>query len=219
MKRTIVIVAALGVTLALTGCSNKKMLAEKDAQIGELQSEISRLNQQVTNLETDLAQQQKMYADLKNSLADLEQQNKILMEEKDGLAHITLDGSATFGSAQAWLTDDAKTTLDRIWGVLQKYPDRRILIEGHTDNRNISAEYQDKFATNWELSSARANAVLHYLTAKHKVDYSRFGTVGYGPSRPVASNDTAAGRARNRRVVITVGSSLQIEQRMSQPQS
>jgi chemotaxis protein MotB len=217
--KNMLIVITLGAALALTGCSNTKMLAQKDAQIGELQSEVTRLNQEVSNLENDVAQQQKLNAELKSSLADLEQQKKILMEEKDGLTHITMDGAATFGSAQAWLTDDAKNTLDRIWGVLRNYPDRRILIEGHTDNRNISTDYQVKYPTNWELSTARALSVLHYLTAKYKVDYARFAAVGYGPSQPVASNDTAAGRAQNRRVVITVGSSARIEQRMSQPNS
>ncbi len=218
MKTTLIVVA-LGAALALTGCSNKKLMAEKEAQIEELQTEITRLNQEVNGLEQDVAQQQKMNEQLKSSLADLERQKKILMEEKDGLTHITMDGAATFGSAQALITVDAKNTLDRIWGVLKDYPDRRILIEGHTDNRNIPVDYQTKWATNWELSTARALSVLHYLTGKYKVDYARFAAVGYGPSQPVASNDTAAGRAQNRRVVITVGSSAQIAKRMSNPNS
>ncbi len=210
------IVMVLATALALTGCSNKKMLAEKDAKIGDLQSEVTKLNQQLASAQSDLDQQKKMNAQLKSSLSDLEGQKKLWMEEKNGLMHITLDGAATFGSAQAWLTDDAKVTLDRIWGVLKDYPDRRILIEGHTDNRNIGAAYREKFATNWELSSARALAVLHHLTAKHKADYARFAVVGYGPSVPIADNTTAAGRAKNRRVVITIGSSAQIQQRVSQ---
>jgi chemotaxis protein MotB len=214
--RPIGIVVVLGAALALTGCSNKKMLAEKDARIGDLESEVTRLNQQVQTVESDLEQQKRMNEQLKGSLSDLEQQNKILMEEKDGLTHITLDGSATFGTAQAWLTDDAKSTLDRIWAVLQDYPDRRILIEGHTDSRPIAMSYRDRFASNWELSSARAHEVLHYLRAKHHADENRLAAVGYGPSQPVASNDTAEGRAQNRRVVITVGSAMQIERRIAQ---
>jgi chemotaxis protein MotB len=216
--KPIFVVALVGL-VALTGCSNKKLMAEKESQIGELQSEVTRLNQEISSLEGDVAEQQKLNAQLKSSLADLEKQNKLLIEEKNGLMHITLDGAATFGSAEAWLTDDAKHTLDRIWGVLKDYPDRRILIEGHTDNRNISVDYQVKWPTNWELSTARAMSVLHYLTGKYKVDYARFAAVGYGPSQPVASNDTAAGRAQNRRVVITVGSSAQIEKRVSQSNS
>jgi chemotaxis protein MotB len=204
--------AALVAALTLTGCSNKKLIAEKDATIGDLQSEVTELNQQVATLQTDLEQQRRMNEQLKGSLSDLEQEKKLWLEEKDGLTHITLDGSATFGPAEAWLTEDAQTTLDRIWDVLKDYPDRRILIEGHTDDRDIAASYRHVYATNWELSSARAHSVLHYLTARHKADNARFAVAGYGPSRPIASNDTAEGRAQNRRVVITIGSELQIEQ-------
>jgi chemotaxis protein MotB len=209
----VVVAAALAVS---AGCSNKDLIKQKDAQIGDLQSQVTTLNQKVDDLNSQVDQQQKMSDELKSSLADLERQNKVLIQQKDGLTHITLDGAATFGTAQAWLTADARNTLDRIWNVLQNYPDRRILIEGHTDNRPIAMSYREHFASNWELSTARANAVLHYLAAKHQLDTSRVAAVGYGPSVPVADNATAAGRAQNRRVVITVGSQLQIEQRVSQ---
>jgi chemotaxis protein MotB len=209
---TVVMVAAL----ALTGCSNKKMMEQKDAQIGDLQSEVTKLNQQLSSTQDDLQQQEKMNAQLKSSLSDLERQKKLLMEEKNGLTHITLDGAATFGTAQAWLTADAKSTLDRMWDVVKDYPDRRILIEGHTDNRPIAMSYRNTFATNWQLSTARAEVVLHYLIAKHKVDPAMFAVVGYGPSMPVASNATAEGRAQNRRVVIMVGSKTRIEQRVAE---
>ncbi len=204
----VAVVAVAGLLAA--GCSSK----EKDLRIGDLESQVNTLNDQVTDLNKQLDQQKKMNEDLKGSLADLQDQKKILMEQKDGLTHITLDGAATFGTAEAWLTADAKSTLDRIWGVLQKYPDRRILVEGHTDNRAIAPSFRDHFKSNWELSTARANAVLHYLVDKHNADPSRLAAVGYGPTMPVADNSTADGRAKNRRVVITVGSKLQIEQRM-----
>lgn len=205
-------IAVVAAGLAMTGCSNKELMQQKDAQIGDLQTQVSQLNEQVNTLKADLDQQQRMNAELKTAL---ETEKRAWMEEKDGLTHITLDGSAAFGTAQAWLTDDAKGTLDQIWGVLANYPDRRILVEGHTDNRPIAASYTNVFATNWELSSARAHAVLHYLVAKHNADASRLAAVGYGPSMPVADNSTAEGRAANRRVVITIGSKLQIEQRMA----
>jgi chemotaxis protein MotB len=206
-------------TFALAGCSNKELMKQQEAQIGDLQSQVTELNQEVSTLKSDLREQENMNADLKRELSDLESQNRVLMEEKDGLTHITMDGSATFGTAQAWLTNDAKETLDRVWGVLNNYPDRRILVEGHTDNRSIASSYRNVFKSNWELSSARAHAVLHYLESKHAADPSRLAAVGYGPSMPVASNDTADGRASNRRVVITVGSKLQIERRIAETAS
>lgn len=213
----IVITSVVAVALvASAGCSNKELMKQKDAQIGDLQTQVNDLNKKVDDLNSELGQQKKMTDDLNQSLADLKQQNKVLIDQKDDLTHITLNGSATFGTAEAWLTADAKTTLDRIWDVLQNYPDRRILIEGHTDNRPIASSFRDHFKSNWELSTARANAVLHYLVGKHHLDENRIAAVGYGASVPVADNSTAAGRAQNRRVVITIGSKLNIEKRMQQ---
>jgi len=211
MKNSGVITLAVVAGLLAAGCSSK----EKDLRIGELESQVSTLNQELSGVNSELDQQRKMNEDLKRSLSDLQNDNRILMQEKDGLTHITLDGAATFGTAQPWLTADARNTLDRIWDVLRDYPDRRILIEGHTDSRPIAPTFRDHFKSNWELSSARAHEVLHYLVNTHHADPERLAAVGYGPSMPVADNATPEGQAQNRRVVITVGSKLQIEQRIS----
>jgi chemotaxis protein MotB len=202
--------------VAVVGCSKKALIQQKDAEIASLQSSVAELQGQVSELQSSLEQQRKMTEELNSELADLRDQQRILIEERDGLTHITLDGAATFGTAQADLTDDAKGILDRVWDVLQNYPDRRILIEGHTDSRPIAMTYREKFASNWELSSARAHSVLHYLRYQHKADPSRMAAVGYGASVPVADNSTLEGRAQNRRVVITVGSKMDIEARISQ---
>ncbi len=74
-------------------------------------------------------------------------------------------------------------------------------IEGHTDSRDVStARIQD----NWELSAARALTLFRYFTVRAGIDPARFTVVGYGEQRPIATNLTAAGRARNRRVTITL---------------
>jgi chemotaxis protein MotB len=142
----------------------------------------------------------------------------VWLEEKDGLTFITLDGGATFGTAQADLTNDGTELIDRVWTVLQNYPDRRVLVEGHTDSRPIAPGFRWKYASNWELSSARAHAVLHYLESKYAIEPNRLAAVGYGENDPVADNGSAEGRAQNRRVVITVGSKSSVEQRKSEAQ-
>lgn len=78
--------------------------------------------------------------------------------------------------------------------------DARISVEGHTDDVPIATE---QFPSNWELSSARAASVLRFL-AGQGIDTERMRAVGYAETRPVATNDTAEGRAQNRRVEITV---------------
>lgn len=206
------IVLALATVLAATGCSKKELIAQKDAEIADL-------NARVTSLEGELAEQKRLSDDLNTQLADLMDQQRILVEEKDGLTQITLDGKATFGSANADLTKDGRETLDRVWDVLQNYPDRRILIEGHADSRPIRDTYRHVFPSNWELSSARALSVLHYVEGKFGPEPDRLAAVGYGEYMPVADNVTSEGRAANRRVVITVGSKMAIEQRRIQSES
>ena len=208
MNRTTTMTLALVAVLAAAGC-NKGLIKEQKAQIADLESRNHAL-------EGELEEQQKMTDDLNTQLADLQTQQKVLIEEKDGLTQITLDGSASFNSADATLTHDGKETVDRIWSVLQNYPDRRILIEGHADNRPIGANARQYYASNWELSSARAHSVLHYVENKYGTEPERLAAVGYGEFAPVADNETREGRAQNRRVVITVGSKMAIQQRQIQ---
>jgi chemotaxis protein MotB len=102
------------------------------------------------------------------------------------------------------VTDDGKRILDKIWSALAAYPDKDILVEGHTDNVPIAQKYQGKYKSNWELSCARSLAVLHYLRGQAGANPARYGAVGYGEYRPVGDNSTEAGRKQNRRVVIVV---------------
>lgn len=205
MNRTTTMIAAI-VLLAAAGCSKKELIAQKDAEIADLTARNAAL-------EGELEEQQKMTQELNTQLADMQEQQRVLVEEKDGLTQITLEGSATFLPANAGLTQDGKEVIDTVWDVLQNYPDRRILIEGHADNRPISSHYRTVFQSNWELSSARAHSVLHYVENKFQPEPDRLAAVGYGEYMPVADNDTSEGRAANRRVVITVGSKMAIQQR------
>jgi chemotaxis protein MotB len=77
-------------------------------------------------------------------------------------------------------------------------------VEGHSDDTPLSDELQEQYPTNWELASARATAVVRHLIANSDLDPTQFLTVSYGATDPVASNQTARGRRRNRRVRIAV---------------
>ena len=208
MKRTILVLAAVA-AVASAGCSNKKELAAKDAQIAELQTNVAAL-------QADVDEQKRLNEDLDRQLAGLQEEKQVWLVEKENLVHITLDGSATFATASADLTDDGKSALDQIWSVAQNYPNRLVLIEGHADSRSISSSYQWKYPSNWELSSARAHSVLHYLVDNASADPMRLAAVGYGENAPVADNSSPEGMAQNRRVVITIGSAKAVQEMISQ---
>ncbi len=207
MKRTTIVLTAVAV-LATAGCSNKKLIAQKDAEIADLQGDVA-------HLQADVAEQKRLNSDLNAELSDLQDQKRVWLVEKDNLVHITIDGATTFATASADLTADGKAIVDRIWDVVAQYPDRQVLIEGHADARPIAPSYRWKFASNWELSSARAHAVLHYLMEAHSADPLRMAAVGYGENDPVADNSTPEGLERNRRVVITVGSAKAVRELIS----
>jgi len=94
-----------------------------------------------------------------------------------------------------------KTVAQRI---REEYPDRTIRFEGYTDSRPIAKPLEDRYPSNWELSAARAARVARHFRWTHDLDPSRFEVVGFGAQHPVATNETAEGRRKNRRVRIAV---------------
>ena len=94
--------------------------------------------------------------------------------------------------------------MQKIAALLAEHPELKIHVIGHTDNVPIRPGAHSRFASNWELSTARALAAVHYLTEQAGVDPRRVGAVGYGEYRPIADNATAEGRAKNRRIAITI---------------
>jgi chemotaxis protein MotB len=129
--------------------------------------------------------------------------NKITITSDERAVVITLAADSFFAPGSAELDIDAtRETLQRLVAFLSSsdLAGRRFRVEGHTDDRTVSSS---QFPSNWELSSARAINVLHYL-ADFNVDENRFSVAGYADTRPKFSNDTEEGRAYNRRVDIVI---------------
>ncbi len=113
---------------------------------------------------------------------------------------INIAAPVLFASGKAKLGRTASGVLAPVAQVLNKLPND-IIVEGHTDSVPIKS---GDYATNWELSAARADAVVELLAAKYAVPQERLIAAAYGENRPAASNDTAGGRALNRRIEIIV---------------
>jgi len=119
--------------------------------------------------------------------------------EKGDRVSITLtEKVGLFVPGSSVIRDESFPALDKVAELIKQNPDRRVEIEGHTDNIGPE-EYNRK------LSYARAQMVLNYFVARHNLPVDQFIVQGYGEDRPVASNETPSGRARNRRVCILIG--------------
>jgi chemotaxis protein MotB len=112
---------------------------------------------------------------------------------------LEINASALFNQGEAELQGSAVKTMARVAQILGQ-GDQNIEVEGFTDDTPIR---NARFPSNWELSSARASSVVR-LFIEHGVAASRLTAVGSAANRPVAPNETAEGRARNRRVTVTV---------------
>ncbi|WP_455377389.1 OmpA family protein [Petrachloros mirabilis] len=110
-----------------------------------------------------------------------------------------------FESGEATISTEGYQALDRLIEQLKSgSPEQLIRVEGHADNMEIGPSLKSTYPTNWDLSKARASGVLHYIVEKGGIDTARISSVGYGDTKPVASNATEAGRQQNRRVDIVL---------------
>ena len=153
---------------------------------------------QVSDAERDQALQA-MANQLSMEFDQLINQGVITVERNNEWLALSLRNSLLFGSGEAEPHYDAFPLLERIAKVVEGR-DNAIRVEGFTDNRPISTS---SFPSNWELSAARAAAVVRLL-AMNGIEPARMAAVGYGEHQPVARNDTDEGRSRNRRVVLMI---------------
>jgi len=117
---------------------------------------------------------------------------------------VTLASTVLFGPGEATIQEEAKVPLiDLARAIIDSFPGRVVRVEGHTDNtrpRRTRAVYP----TNWELSAARALAVMRFLSEEGGIKKGWVFPAAYGEHRPVASNETPDGRELNRRVDIVI---------------
>ena len=107
-----------------------------------------------------------------------------------------------FDSGKADIKPAGQAFLDRVASILTRRTHQPVSIEGHTDNLPVGNN--ERFRSNWDLSAARAGAVADFLLARGRIDSSRLSVSGYADTRPVESNANPAGRARNRRIEISI---------------
>lgn len=126
---------------------------------------------------------------------------EVTISELKGKLTLNMVDSILFDSGKAEVKAEGREVLEKVISILKDVRDKAIRIEGHTDNVQIVGALAQKYPTNWELSAARAINVTRHLQ-KEGIDPGILAAVAYGDTRPVASNETPEGKAKNRRIEI-----------------
>ena len=188
------------------------------AELAAAQEAASRAAAEAADLKDKLAQSQARNEELAKekdtaleTRKSLEDEMRATLESKDvtisqlqGKLTVNILDRILFDSGEADLKPGGATVLRKVAAILAQHPNLQVHVIGHTDNVPIRASARHRFPSNWELSTARATAAVRSLAENAGVDPRRLGAVGYGEFRPVADNTTAEGRARNRRIAITI---------------
>lgn len=207
----------------LAGCASVQTPSGDDNEslLDSLRVENVRLRDQNRSLrdslqfldDTQTGQYYRDYRTLQDRLTRLTYELRLLRD--GGLTVRVLPADSLFATVADSLSPAGIERLRTLARQLQStYPNRIVRVEGHSDNAPLGGTLQEKYTSNWALSSARATTVVRHLIDLTDLDRSQFVAVGYGTTRPRASNDTVGGRRRNRRVRVAV---LPMRQHYSRP--
>lgn len=222
--------------LANQNATMQSNIASQNDQIASLQKKIDELNEKISGLSSQNSQLGQQTAEQQNKLAQSKQQleqlqqllmkqkqasqelkdkmsealkgfnsNELSVYQKDGKVYVSLSEQLLFPSGSAVVNPKGVDALSKLAAVLNLNNDVSVEIEGHTDSIPIHGRYQD----NWDLSTARANAIVRILVNNYKVDPTRVISAGHSYYDPVASNATPEGRAKNRRTDIILSPKLE----------
>ncbi|MBD8941796.1 MAG: chemotaxis protein [Clostridiales bacterium] len=152
---------------------------------------------------------EKMAEDIKSEATEMQIADNIDVDFTSQYVTITLNGALLFDSAKAYIRSESLPLVDRVGSILKNYSSSMIEITGYTDSVPLLDD--PKYDDNWDLSSARAKTVLMYLVENKGMDLTKMKSSGRGENDPIASNETAEGRAQNRRVEIKIYNEYSME--------
>jgi chemotaxis protein MotB len=208
-------IQALQANLDAAKTNNADLMKTLEAKKGELNQRMAELTKQNQDneqklrdleqaKEAEIAKLKGSYDQLVNGLKSELDAGQVTITQLKGRLSVNMVDKILFNSGEAQIKPEGHRVLDRVGDVLKKLEDKDIRIEGYTDNVPISASLQAKYPTNWELSTARATAVVRYLQDHVGIPADRLIAAGYGETHPIADNATPEGRQQNRRIEIVL---------------
>lgn len=186
------------------------------AQIDKLQSENKGLLESIEGLKLELKQEKMAIQQKEEEISEIDRtrqeietslkkqilQKDIKIEEFEGKLKVTFVDKILFDSGSVTIKQIGQEVLLRLADSFRDNEAQNIVIEGHTDDVQIGSVLQERFPTNWELSTARATAVVRFFQEKGDIEPERLTASGFSFYRPVDSNETEEGRKQNRRIEI-----------------
>ncbi|QYJ69190.1 OmpA/MotB family protein [Flavobacterium litorale] len=188
--------------LAQLEAKEKALAAEQD-RLNKLKSDLQDRSQRVDELESMIANQEASLKQLKETLSralNSFEGKGLTVEQKNGKVYVSMENKLLFGSGSWKVGTEGRRAVNEVAKVLADNPDIAVLIEGHTDNVPYNGNGQ--ISDNWDLSTKRATAIVSIIKENNGVDPKNLTAAGRGEYAPVASNETAEGKSKNRRIEI-----------------
>ncbi len=181
----------------------EQALASENARLETLKKELENRSRRVEELESLIAAKDAAMTALKNAisraLSDFEGKG-LTVEQRDGKVYVSMENKLLFSSGSWSVGAEGRRAVQQLGNVLGDNPDIAVLIEGHTDNVPYTGSGQVK--GNWDLSTKRATAIVEILRENDAINPENLTAAGRGEFAPIATNDTATGKAKNRRIEI-----------------
>lgn len=199
--------------IAKNSKKNRELLAQLEAKEQALAAENERLEQ----LKKELESRSKRVAELENVITAKDanmralkdaiskaltnfEGNGLTVEQRDGKVYVSMENKLLFKSGSWSVGTEGRKAVQQLGNVLAENPDIAILIEGHTDN--VPYKGNGQLSGNWDLSTKRATAIVTILRENASINPENLTAAGRGEYAPIATNDNAEGKAKNRRIEV-----------------
>ena len=183
--------------------AKEQALAAESNRLNKLQKELEAGSKRVAELENVIATKDAAMTKLKDAiskaLTNFEGKG-LTVEQRDGKVYISMENKLLFNSGSWSVGTEGRKAVQQLGSVLAENPDIAVLIEGHTDNVPYNGNAQ--LSSNWDLSTKRATSIVKILKENSSINAENLTAAGRGEYAPIANNDTAEGKAKNRRIEV-----------------